>query len=688
MAARIKAVAQHVATTSPGAAAAVAAPTVPAPTATVSLDELAMHNRPDDSWLAYDGTVYDVTPLLRQMPSAAATLMGLAGTDASDALDPDTVDTAPRGPAYAAEMAVLRAGLTGHGTCAAVGQLLPATGADMAWQGDPRAPRRPLPDDAFVADVHNLEPGPSASWNSGGTAHVLPAERAQASFAVDALTHILDGGEEETRRRRFIIRAGRELAPQLQGAAKYDVPREGANGAIASAFTHFMRIHGPWLDQMYVPTGNETMYMSMGSMMGGYPGFGLFLLTMLGQTSDEQKSWWMEHAYSMGITGSYAQTELGHGSNVRGLQTTATFDPEGGVDGEWVLDTPTLDSMKWWPSNMVMSTHCVLYAQVIIHGEEKGVHVFFVQLRDEDLRPLPGVEVGDIGTKAGDNFVDIGYLRLKGVRIPRRHLMEKRQHVEPDGTYVKHGAKLSPKAQAAAEKAHYLTMMSARIALVGGSGASLAKAATIAVRYSLVRRQGFASAATGTSFRAPELQIIDYRSNQYCLLKWLANACAQRFASNWTTGKLDTMMAGDAGAMELLPELHATSAGLKGYCCNATAVGIEELRKCCGGAGYLLASGIAPLEADFKWRATAEGDTNVMLLQTARYLLSAAADASAGRPLAGLTAIFAPMAQPGFSPSALCPPPAADVQAMCDLAHLERLFAYRTITQVSSLQAN
>ena len=69
--------------------------------------------------------------------------------------------------------------------------------------------------------------------------------------------------------------------------------------------------------------------------------------------------------------------------------------------------------MLRWPSNLVMSTHCVLYAQMIIHGEEKGVHVFMVQLRDEDLRPLPGVEVGDIGTKAGDNFVDIGYLRLQ-----------------------------------------------------------------------------------------------------------------------------------------------------------------------------------------------------------------------------------------------------------------------------------
>jgi acyl-CoA oxidase len=51
--------------------------------------------------------------------------------------------------------------------------------------------------------------------------------------------------------------------------------------------------------------------------------------------------------------------------------------------------------------------------------------------------PLPGIEVGDLGTKVGDNFVDIGYLRMRQVRIPRRHLMEKRHYVEADGTFVK-----------------------------------------------------------------------------------------------------------------------------------------------------------------------------------------------------------------------------------------------------------
>jgi len=34
--------------------------------------------------------------------------------------------------------------------------------------------------------------------------------------------------------------------------------------------------------------------------------------------------------------------------------------------------------------------------------------------------------------------VDIGYLRLRNVRIPRKHMMEKRQHVTVSGQFVKH----------------------------------------------------------------------------------------------------------------------------------------------------------------------------------------------------------------------------------------------------------
>lgn len=44
------------------------------------------------------------------------------------------------------------------------------------------------------------------------------------------------------------------------------------------------------------------------------------------QTSPEQRKAWLPLATSFRILGAYVQTELGHGSNVRALETTATFD--------------------------------------------------------------------------------------------------------------------------------------------------------------------------------------------------------------------------------------------------------------------------------------------------------------------------------------------------------------------------
>lgn len=119
--------------------------------------------------------------------------------------------------------------------------------------------------------------------------------------------------------------------------------------------------------------------------------------------------------------GAYAQTELGHGSNVRGLETTATFDP---ATDEFIIDSPTLTSMKWWPGCFgcvcacmlslcaylvclsfplplcrLIATHAVVYARLLLRGKDYGIHEFMVQLRDETHAPMPGVEVGDIGPK-------------------------------------------------------------------------------------------------------------------------------------------------------------------------------------------------------------------------------------------------------------------------------------------------
>lgn len=73
---------------------------------------------------------------------------------------------------------------------------------------------------------------------------------------------------------------------------------------------------------------------------------GMFLEAIRGQGTAEQQKEWVEKAENLAILGTYAQTEIGHGTFVRGLQATATYDPE---TKEFILNTPKKSSYKFWP---------------------------------------------------------------------------------------------------------------------------------------------------------------------------------------------------------------------------------------------------------------------------------------------------------------------------------------------------
>ena len=77
--------------------------------------------------------------------------------------------------------------------------------------------------------------------------------------------------------------------------------------------------------------------------------------------------------------GCYAQTELGHGSNVAELETTATFDSK---TDEFVVHSPTLTSTKYWPGGMgLWASHALVMARCIVSGKTYGVQAFLVQIR-------------------------------------------------------------------------------------------------------------------------------------------------------------------------------------------------------------------------------------------------------------------------------------------------------------------
>lgn len=354
--------------------------------------------------------------------------------------------------------------------------------------------------------------------------------------------------------------------------------------------------------------------------------WGMFVPAIKGQGTDEQQKKWLPLAYKMQIIGCYAQTELGHGSNVQGLETTATFDPR---TDEFVIHSPTLTSSKWWPGGLgKVSTHAVVYARLITDGQEHGIHGFIVQLRSlEDHLPLQGITVGDIGMKFGNgayNTMDNGVLRFDHVRIPRNQMLMRVSQVTREGKCLQSDVP---------RQLVYGTMVYVRQTIVADASCALSRAVCIATRYSAVRRQ------FGSHNGGPETQVIDYKTQQSRLFPLLASAYAFRFVGEWLKWLYtDVTQRLQANDFSTLPEAHACTAGLKSLTTTATADAIEECRKLCGGHGYLCTSGLPELFAVYVPACTYEGDNVVLLLQVARFLMKTVSQIGSGKQPVGTIA--------------------------------------------------
>ncbi|CAH2302132.1 peroxisomal acyl-coenzyme A oxidase 1 isoform X2 [Pelobates cultripes] len=457
-------------------------------------------------------------------------------------------------------------------------------------------------------------PGDSSAMNPD-----LSRERATASFNPETITYILDGSPERTRRRREIESLvlndpdfQHEDPNFLSRSERYEVAIKKSAQMVQK-----MREHGIsdpeeiyWFKRTCL--GSQTDPLALHSSM--------FKDMIENQCNISQRTKWLPLVRKLQAIGTYAQTELGHGTHLRGLETTATYDPS---TQEFILHSPTVSSIKWWPGGLgKTSNHAVVLAQLYTQGECKGLHAFIVPIRQMGTHePLPGVEVGDIGPKFGFDETDNGFLKFDKFRVPRENMLMKYAQVKPDGTYVK----------PLSDKLTYGTMVFIRSMIVGDSARSLSRACTIAVRYSAVRHQSEIRAGE------PEPQIMDFQTQQYKLFPLLATAYAFQFVGSYMHQTYHRIT-GDIqqGNLNELPELHALSAGLKAFTTWVASTGIEECRMACGGHGYSRCSGIPDIYVTFTPACTYEGENTVMMLQTARFLVKSYNAAVSGERLGGM----------------------------------------------------
>lgn len=336
--------------------------------------------------------------------------------------------------------------------------------------------------------------------------------------------------------------------------------------------------------------------------------WGLFGGAVLQLGTEEHHRRWLPGIMDLSIPGAFAMTEIGHGSDVAAVGTTATYDP---ATEEFVINTPFRAATKEFLGNAALhGIAATVFAQLITNGVNHGVHCFYVPLRDEDGEDLPGIGREDDGLKGGLNGIDNGRLSFDHVRIPRTNLLNRYGDVAADGTYT---------SEIDSPGRRFFTMLGTlvqgRVSLDGASSWASALGLHIAITYATQRRQF--DGADGQ-----EVVLLDYGKHQRRLLPRLATTYAQIFAHDEFLQKFDGVFSGRTDTPADREDLETLAAALKPLSTWHALDTLQECREACGGAGFMFENRLVGLRADLDIYATFEGDNNVLLQLVGKRLLT------------------------------------------------------------------
>ncbi|MDI6022340.1 acyl-CoA dehydrogenase [Leucobacter sp. UT-8R-CII-1-4] len=336
--------------------------------------------------------------------------------------------------------------------------------------------------------------------------------------------------------------------------------------------------------------------------------WGLFGAAILHLGTAEHHKKWLPDVMTLKLPGAFAMTEIGHGSDVASVGTTATYDE---ATEEFVIHTPFKGAWKEFLGNAALHGQAaVVFAQLITKNVNHGVHAFFVPIRTPKGEMLPGVGSEDDGVKGGLNGIDNGRLHFTNVRIPRENLLNRYGNVAPDGSYT---------SDIESPGRRFFTMIGTlvqgRVSLDGAAVNAMKGALAIAVRYSTERRQ----------FPGPDGRdtvLLDYGHYQRRIIPLIAETYAMQFASHRLLETFDEVFSGTNDTDENREDLETLAAALKPLSTWAALDTLQEVREATGGAGFMAKNRVTGWRADLDIYVTFEGDNNILLQLVGKRLLT------------------------------------------------------------------
>ncbi|NBA85643.1 acyl-CoA oxidase [Emticicia sp. CRIBPO] len=330
--------------------------------------------------------------------------------------------------------------------------------------------------------------------------------------------------------------------------------------------------------------------------------FGLWGMSVQSLGTEKHHKKYLEDIGSLKLPGCFAMTETHHGSNVKGLETTATYNYQ---DQTFVIHTPHENAQKEYIGNAALHGQmATVFARLIIDEKDYGINAFVVPLRDAKGKALKGVTIGDCGQKMGLNGVDNGTIRFDQVIIPKENMLDRFASVSNEGAFE------SP---IPSDNRRFFTMLGTlvggRIGIPRSALAAARSGLSIAIIYGDQRRQ---FGPEGGS----EVPVLNYRIHQRRLMPLLAKTYAFHFALQYLTGRF---IARNEDEMQ---EIEALAAGLKSSATWHTRDTLQECREACGGKGYLSENRIDALKNDTEIYTTFEGDNTVLMQLVAKNRLA------------------------------------------------------------------